>query len=73
MPAVFSYGSLQRGDKQIANVVRGAHTSRVAGTVLEFTAAQLITADEYERADSYKRIRVLLESGIEAWVYVDAS
>jgi gamma-glutamylcyclotransferase (GGCT)/AIG2-like uncharacterized protein YtfP len=102
MPRVFSYGSLQRSEvqlatfgvqlpgvadtlsgfelenihrdgKQLANVVRGARASRVAGMVLEFTDAQLVIADEYERADNYRRSRVTLESGLEAWVYADAS
>jgi len=102
MPRVFSYGSLQRSEvqlatfgvqvpgapdallgfelehvhrdgKQLANVVRSRRASRVAGMVLEFSDAQLVVADEYERADNYRRSRVTLESGLEAWVYADAS
>jgi gamma-glutamylcyclotransferase (GGCT)/AIG2-like uncharacterized protein YtfP len=103
MPRVFSYGSLQhdevqvatfgvllrgvaaeivgfevvhlrRDGKHLANVVRSrSPESRVAGTVFDFTAAQLALADDYERADNYARIEAPLAAGGEAWVYVDAS
>jgi gamma-glutamylcyclotransferase (GGCT)/AIG2-like uncharacterized protein YtfP len=43
----------------------------VSGIVFDITAKELQHADEYEVAD-YKRIRVMLRSGISAWVYVDA-
>lgn len=43
----------------------------VEGTVFKITLDELFHADAYEVA-SYKRISVLLQSGIDAWVYVDA-
>ena len=41
----------------------------IEGVVLSVTADEMLRADEYE-ADEYKRISVILESGITAWVYV---
>jgi gamma-glutamylcyclotransferase (GGCT)/AIG2-like uncharacterized protein YtfP len=43
----------------------------VAGTVFEITEQELAAADEYEVSD-YKRVRVTLKSGIDAWVYIAA-
>lgn len=44
---------------------------RVDGFVLRITEAELATADDYE-VEEYARIAVMLESGIEAFVYVRA-
>jgi gamma-glutamylcyclotransferase (GGCT)/AIG2-like uncharacterized protein YtfP len=41
----------------------------INGIVLELTEEELHIADEYETED-YKRIRAMLESGKESWVYV---
>ena len=43
----------------------------IKGMVFKITGHDLIQADEYETSD-YKRIRVPLKSGDEAWVYIDA-
>jgi gamma-glutamylcyclotransferase (GGCT)/AIG2-like uncharacterized protein YtfP len=43
----------------------------VPGTVFRITRAELAAADAYE-VSGYKRVRVRLRSGIEAFVYVDA-
>lgn len=43
----------------------------VSGKVYEITPEELAAADMYEVAD-YKRIEVVLKSGIKAWVYVKA-
>jgi Gamma-glutamyl cyclotransferase, AIG2-like len=43
----------------------------VAGKVFFISAEELDAADRYEVSD-YKRIEVLLKSGIPAWVYVKA-
>ena len=43
----------------------------VAGKVFRITPAELEAADRYEVAD-YKRIEVVLQSGVKAWVYVKA-
>jgi gamma-glutamylcyclotransferase (GGCT)/AIG2-like uncharacterized protein YtfP len=41
------------------------------GMVFEITPEELAAADAYEVSD-YKRVRVRLKSGLEAWVYVRA-
>jgi gamma-glutamylcyclotransferase (GGCT)/AIG2-like uncharacterized protein YtfP len=41
----------------------------VAGTVFKVTEAELAAADAYEVAD-YVRVNLRLQSGAEAWVYV---
>jgi gamma-glutamylcyclotransferase (GGCT)/AIG2-like uncharacterized protein YtfP len=43
----------------------------VAGLVFEITDADLAAADLYE-GDLYRRLRVRLASGLDAWVYVSA-
>jgi gamma-glutamylcyclotransferase (GGCT)/AIG2-like uncharacterized protein YtfP len=47
----------------------GDPADRIAGTVFEITPAELDAADRYEVGD-YERIRVQLESGAEAFLYV---
>ena len=44
---------------------------KVDGTVFEITAAELAAADQYEVSD-YKRVEVVLCSGLKAWVYIKA-
>ena len=46
----------------------GNTSDLVEGTVLFVTQQELEQADAYE-PDGYKRVRVKLRSGIEAWVY----
>jgi gamma-glutamylcyclotransferase (GGCT)/AIG2-like uncharacterized protein YtfP len=41
----------------------------IKGTVLEITEEELLLADKYE-PDNYKRVKIVLESGKEAWIYV---
>ena len=97
---LFSYGTLQNRDVQIANFGREltghedalpGYTTRmiesagesyanaipssdpddvVPGTVFEVTDEDLVSADAYEEDADYRRIRVTLRSGDEAWVYV---
>lgn len=43
-------------------------SSRVDGLILEVTPDELARGDIYE-TDAYRRIRVRLASGAEAWVY----
>jgi gamma-glutamylcyclotransferase (GGCT)/AIG2-like uncharacterized protein YtfP len=110
MPKLFSYGTLQQENVQLATfgrrlagqadqlsgfvqteikiddpeVVRASgkthhpmlvFTSRpedcVTGTVFDITDTELAQADDYE-VDDYKRVAVTLNSGLQAWVYVDA-
>lgn len=49
--------------------VMPAENGRVEGRVLHLTAHELALADAYE-TESYARIRVALESGRQAWLYV---
>jgi gamma-glutamylcyclotransferase (GGCT)/AIG2-like uncharacterized protein YtfP len=41
----------------------------VSGTVVEITEQELAAADRYEKERGYRRTRVTLLSGIQAWVY----
>ena len=62
------------GRTEHANVLfNGWADSRVRGTLLEITDAELAAADEYEQQAHYGRIVVTLASGTQAWVYVDSS
>ena len=45
--------------------------NKIDGMVLELTPQELETADAYETED-YKRVKVTLESGKQAWIYVAA-
>lgn len=47
----------------------GSTSDLVEGTVFSVTQQELEQADAYE-PDGYKRIRVKLRSGTDAWVYV---
>lgn len=53
-------------------LVPGAPGDEVDGVVFEITPAELAAADGYE-TDAYKRVKVRLRSGTEAWVYVSAA
>ena len=50
---------------------RGAAADSVPGAVLAVSAEELRQADGYEVSD-YRRERVTLASGLQAWAYVDA-
>jgi gamma-glutamylcyclotransferase (GGCT)/AIG2-like uncharacterized protein YtfP len=47
--------------------------SRVPGTLLEITDAELVATDGYERDSEYVRVLAALASGRRVWVYVSAS
>jgi len=49
----------------------GVSSDVVEGTVLTVTRKELEQADAYEPLD-YKRVAVLLRSGMNAWVYLSA-
>jgi DNA gyrase inhibitor GyrI len=56
-----------------ANVTfNGRDDSRVSGVVFVVSDAELAAADRYEQNAAYHRVAVLLASGRQAWVYVDA-
>lgn len=50
----------------------GNPADRIAGTLYWLTRAELGAADAYEDS-AYTRIEVTLESGRQAWVFVDGS
>ena len=61
------------GKTHHANVTfNGRNDSRVIGAVFEITDAELAAADQYEQLAQYERVAVMLASGKQAWVYVDA-
>lgn len=49
----------------------GSSADKVQGMVFDISPEELIQADSYEVSD-YKRIKAELESGVWAWVYVEA-
>ncbi len=49
----------------------GRPSDNVSGTVYELTPEEVQSADTYE-VDAYTRVAVTLQSGLRAWVYVDA-
>jgi len=52
-------------------LIPGGPLDTVEGVVFEVSPEELLSADDYE-ADDYKRVKVKLRSGTEAWVYVAA-
>ena|SRR5258706_14947003 len=62
---------LAKGEQksQRTALVSNDKNDSIQGTVLEMTEEELRLADNYE-PDGYERIRVVLESGKEAWIYV---
>jgi len=53
-------------------LVLGKPSDEVDGVVFEITPKELEASDGYE-TDAYKRVKVRLKSGTEAWVYVAAN
>jgi len=49
----------------------GNSSDSIAGTVFALTPEEIQSADRYE-VPEYKRVEVVLQSGVRAWVYVDA-
>jgi gamma-glutamylcyclotransferase (GGCT)/AIG2-like uncharacterized protein YtfP len=64
---------LSKGEQkyQQTAVISNDKNDSIKGTVFEITEEELFLADKYE-PDGYKRIRVILESGKDAWIYVNA-
>ncbi len=50
-------------------IYTGEDTDKVQGMVFDVSGEELRQADSYEVAD-YKRVKVKLDSGISAWVYI---
>jgi hypothetical protein len=49
----------------------GRDSDAVIGTVFSVTTDEIQSADQYE-IPAYKRVAVVLQSGVRAWAYVDA-
>ena len=49
----------------------GNPSDSIEGTAFEVTTKELEQADAYE-PDCYERIRVTLQSGLQAWVYLNS-
>jgi gamma-glutamylcyclotransferase (GGCT)/AIG2-like uncharacterized protein YtfP len=50
-------------------VYSGNDLDQVKGTVYEISSSELLDADDYE-VDDYKRVNVVLKSGINSWIYI---
>lgn len=49
----------------------GRTSDTISGTVYEVTPEEIQSADKYE-VSACQRVAVVLQSGVRAWVYVDA-
>ena len=52
-------------------IISNNKNDNIEGIVFDISAEELLMADQYE-TDDYKRVKVKLESGREAWIYVAA-
>jgi len=61
---------LAKGEEKFQLTVMATNNTNdsIEGTALELSEEELLFADKYE-PDSYKRIKVILQSGNEAWIY----
>ena len=62
---------LSKGEEKYQKTVAASNNNAdsIAGVVLEVTAEELAAADRYEPRN-YRRLKVVLESGTEAWLYI---
>jgi len=60
---------LSKGEGKHQKTLIVSASDIVDGTALEITGEELLLADKYE-PKNYKRIKVMLESGKKAWIYV---
>ena len=66
----FSDGASYPILRSLARTSDAANAAPVEGHVLTVRTTDLPALDEYEGVE-YRRIQVRLESGVEAWVYVE--
>ena len=64
---------LSKGEQkyQLTAILSKDNTDIIDGTVFEISEEELLLADKYE-PDNYKRVKVALQSGKEAWIYAAA-
>ncbi|MFI5188555.1 MAG: gamma-glutamylcyclotransferase family protein [Chitinophagales bacterium] len=62
---------LSKGEEKYQStvIISDNKDDQIKGTVLEITEEELQVADNYE-PNNYKRIKVVLESGKKAWIYI---
>jgi gamma-glutamylcyclotransferase (GGCT)/AIG2-like uncharacterized protein YtfP len=60
---------LEKGEDKYQMTLIPSKDGSVEGTVFEISEEELLSADRYE-PENYKRIKVTLQSGKEAWIYV---
>jgi len=60
---------LAKGEEKHQKTLIVSADNMVEGTALEITGEELLLADKHE-PKNYKRIKVMLESGKTAWIYV---
>lgn len=62
---------LARGEDKFQQtlIFTGSEEDFVEGTVFEVSGQELLLSDKYE-PDNYKRTKITLQSGRQAWVYV---
>ena len=56
------------GKFQLTVIATNNTNDSIEGSVLELSEEELLLADKYEPRN-YKRIKVMLQSGKEAWIY----
>ncbi|HSK71354.1 MAG TPA: gamma-glutamylcyclotransferase family protein [Pyrinomonadaceae bacterium] len=59
---------LSKGEEKYQLTAIPSKDDIIEGTVLEISEEELFLADKYE-PDNYKRIKISLKSGKEAWIY----
>jgi len=61
---------LAKGEENLQQtlIISQDNNDGVKGTVFEITEKELLQADQYE-PNNYKRTKVILQSGKEAWIY----
>ena len=64
---------LSKGEqkRQLTAIPAENDTDIIEGTVFEISEEELFLADGYE-PDNYQRVKVVLQSGKEAWIYAAA-
>jgi gamma-glutamylcyclotransferase (GGCT)/AIG2-like uncharacterized protein YtfP len=60
---------LAKGEEKFQKTLVPSKDDFIEGTVFEISAEELLLADRYE-PENYRRIKVVLESETEAWIYV---
>lgn len=63
---------LAKGDGKYQQIAMNTNDKNdaIQGTVFEVSEDELLHADKYE-PDNYKRVKIELESGKKAWIYME--